>query len=78
MINLTDLFHNILTNSRSVDIAEAEFKRMIHEDPELHSAYREYCHEVGSSEKRGFLDYCEEYIESQEAIWDDLREFEDE
>ena len=78
MINLTDLFHNILTNSSSVDIAEAEFKKMIHEDPELHAAYREYCHEGGSSEKRGFLDYCEEFIDSQESIWDDLREFEDE
>ncbi len=78
MINLTDLFHDILTNSSSVDIAEAEFKKMIHEDPELHAAYREYCHEVGSTEKRGFLDYCDEFIDSQESIWDDIREFEDE
>ncbi|MBD5201868.1 MAG: hypothetical protein HDR83_09400 [Bacteroides sp.] len=76
--DITELFQQILTQYGSVDIAEAEFKKMMHEDPELHSAYRDWCHEVGSSEKRGFLDYCEEYIDSQESIWDNLREFEDE
>lgn len=78
MNDIVDLFHEILTHSGSVDIAEAEFKRMIHEDPDLRARYRDYCHEVGSSEKRGFLDYCEEYLDSQESIWDDLKEFEDE
>ena len=76
--DITELFQQILTQYGSVDIAEAEFKKMMHEDPELHSSYRDWCHEVGSSEKRGFLDYCEEYIDSQESIWDNLREFEDE
>lgn len=46
---------------------------------ELRERYREWCHEVGSSEKKGFLDYCEEYFESQDSIWDNLKdEYEDE
>lgn len=51
---------------------------MIHEDPELRASYRQWCDEVGSSEKRGFLDYCEEYFESQDSIWDNLKDEYDE
>ena len=79
MNDITDLFNGMLQQYGSVDIAEAEFKKMIHEDPEIRNQYRDWCHEVGSSEKRGFLDYCEEYLESQESIWDNLKDdFEDE
>lgn len=78
MDDILDLFQQILSQSGSVDIAEAEFKKMIHEDNDLHQRYRDYCHEVGSTEKSGFLDYCEEYLDSQDSIWDDIREFEDE
>ena len=34
---------------------------MIAEDDYLREDYEEWCHAVGSSEKNGFLDYCEEY-----------------
>ena len=79
MNDITDLFNDMLQQYGTVDIAEAEFKKMIHEDPEIRNQYRDWCHEVGSSEKRGFLDYCEEYLESQESIWDNLKDdFEDE
>lgn len=79
MDDITDLFNDMLHQYGSVDIAEAEFKKMIHEDPDVRQQYRDWCHEVGSSEKRGFLDYCEEYLESQESIWDNLKDdFEDE
>lgn len=71
---ITDFFLDLLKEYGSVDIADAEFKKQLHEDSDLHAAYREWCHEVGSSEKRGFLDYCEEYLESQESIWDNLKD----
>lgn len=77
--HITDFFNNLLQEYGSIDIAEAEFKKQLHEDSSLRESYRECCHEVGSSEKRGFLDYCEEYLESQESIWDNLKdEYEDE
>ncbi len=79
MDDITDLFNDMLRQYGSIDIAEAEFKKMIHEDPDIRARYRDWCDEVGSSEKRGFMDYCEEYMESQESILDNLKEdFEDE
>lgn len=74
---LFEIFNNIITQTGSIDIAEAEFKRQMNEDPELRTLYREWCHEVGSSEKRGFLDYCEEYLDSQDEIWQNLTDFDD-
>ena len=59
-------------------MAEAEFKRAIADDAELHALYREWCHENGSSERNGFLDYCDEYMESQDSKWDSLSEYDDE
>lgn len=79
MDDITDFFNDLLRQYGSTDIAEAEFKKQLHEDPELKQRYREWCHEVGSSEKNGFMDYCEEYFDSQESIWDNLKdEYDDE
>ena len=74
MEDITDFFNSMLRQYGSVDIAEAEFKKQLHEDADLHESYRGWCHEVGSSEKNGFMDYCEEYLESQESIWDNLKD----
>ena len=79
MEDITDFFNEMLRQYGSVDIAEAEFKKQLHENAELHEQYHEWCHEVGSSEKNGFMDYCEEYLESQDSIWDNLKdEYDDE
>lgn len=72
MDDITELFLEVIRHSGSVDMAEAEFKKMIHEDPELRRSYREWCHEVGSTEKSGFLDYCDEYLDDQSSIYDTL------
>lgn len=75
MNDIIEIFNNILEQTHSIDIAESEFKKIIHEDPTIKDMYREWCHEVGSSEKNGFLDYCEEYIESQNSIWEALNDY---
>jgi hypothetical protein len=72
MSDITEVFLQVIDLSGSVDIADAEFKRMIHEDPELHDEYREWCDAVGSSEKNGFLDYCDEYLDNQHSIYETL------
>ena len=78
-IDITDFFNELLKEYGSIDIADAEFKKQLHEDAELKRVYREWCHEVGSSEKNGFLDYCEEFLESQDSIWENLKdEYDDE
>lgn len=70
--DITELFQQVIRQAGSIDMAEAEFKKMVGEDDGLHTLYREWCHEVGSSERRGFLDYCEEYLDNQDSIWDTL------
>lgn len=75
MNDITEVFNHVLSHFGSIDIAEAEFKKMIHEDAQLRQLYREWCHEVGSSEKNGFFDYCEEYMDSQDSIWDTLNDY---
>lgn len=77
MDDITQLFDDLLKNCGSVDIAEAEFKRMIHEDQSLRDDYRQWCDETGYSEKRGFLDYADEYLDSQNSIWDNLNDYDE-
>ena len=78
MEDITDYFISLLQEHRSVDIAEAEFKRAIAEDDELRAEYRQWWHEVGNSEKYGFVDFCKEYLEDQDQVWQSLSEYDDE
>ncbi len=78
MDDITTIFNEYLSQFHSIDIAEAEFKKSIHEDSELRKIYRQWCDETGSTERDGFLDYCQEYIESQNDVWNSLNDFDDE
>ena len=77
MEDITQVFDSYLAQYGSVDIAEAEFKKNLHEDPDLKAAYRKWCDEVGSSDKRGFFDSCDEYFNSQNDIWNTLSDYND-
>lgn len=78
MEDIEQFFIDLLNQNRSIDIAEAEFKRLIAEDSDLKAVYSDWCHEHGSSERLGFRDFCEEYRDSQDEIWDSLTdEYED-
>lgn len=68
--DITELFVDIIHQAGSIDVAEAEFKKRVGEDEELHRLYRQWCQEVGSSERRGFFDFCDEYLDNQDSIWD--------
>ena len=76
--DITDIFNSYLANHKSVDIAESAFKHDLSEDPELRQAYKDWCHEVGSSEKKGFLDYSDEYLARQDEVWDSLNDYDNE
>ncbi|MCM1028189.1 MAG: hypothetical protein NC342_07005 [Pseudoflavonifractor sp.] len=75
---ITSIFNDYLTNYKSIDIAERAFKQAMAEDADLRAIYREWCHETGSSEKRGFADYCEEYLDRQNEVWDTLNDYDNE
>ncbi len=78
MEDLEELFKYIIDQHRSIDVADMEFHKMIAEDQALRDQYRQWCHEVGNSERNGFRDYCNEYIENQESVWDSLTDYDNE
>ena len=75
MNNLSEFIIDLLTENRSIDIAESEFRRMMAGDEELRSDYKEWCEEHGYTEKHGFKEFCEEYLESQDSIWETLNDY---
>lgn len=75
MEDITEMFNSIIEEAPSIDIAESEFKQSLIDNPELRKAYREYCREQGSSEKRGFLDYAEQYCSDRNEIWESLNDY---
>lgn len=78
MEDIEQFFIDLLNQNRSIDIAEAEFKKLIADDADLKAAYSEWCHETGSSERHGFRDFCEEYRDNQDSIWDSLSDYNEE
>lgn len=76
--DITDYFISIIRQMPTVDMAEAEFKRALADDEELRKDYRQWCREQGTSEKHGFLDFCEEYIDGQNDVWNTLTDYDNE
>ena len=74
MNDIIQIFDSLIEQYGSIDIANNEFKKLIAEDENIFEEYSEWCHAVGSSEKRGFLDYCNEYKKSQDSIWESLKD----
>ena len=77
MEHITQFFTQLIEQSKSLDIAEAEFKRLLADDEELRSEYSEWCSIKGTTERYGFREFCEEYIESQNDIWNQLRDYDE-
>lgn len=77
MTNITDLFESIIEQSGAIDIAIAEFKRMIADDSELRAEYKEWCEETGTTERNGFADFADEYVASREEKWDSLTDYDE-
>ncbi|MCM1021541.1 MAG: hypothetical protein NC343_05015 [Muribaculum sp.] len=77
MNDITEFFHNLLSQYGSIDIANAELKKLLAEDDTLAEEYSEWCASVGSSEKMGFLDFCEELLDNQQSIYDNLSDFDE-
>lgn len=77
MKDIEDYFEQILNEHRSIDIADYEFKRVLAEDPELQKLYKEWCHEYGHTERNGFREFCEEYRDNEDTVWDSLTDYDE-
>ena len=72
MNDLVQIFRELLEQYGSVDIANAEFKRLVAEDEALPDVYRQLSHHTATTEKNRYLDFCDEYMNDQDSIWDYL------
>ena len=75
--DITQFFISLIDAHGSLDVAEAEFKRIIADDSELQAEYRAWCDDHSISERHGFSDFCEEYLERKESVWDVFDEYSD-
>ncbi|MCH5247158.1 MAG: hypothetical protein J1E99_03265 [Muribaculaceae bacterium] len=75
--DITDIFVRLLNECGTTDVAESEFKRMISDDDELRNRYNQWCHDNGSSFRKGFLDFCEEYLDNKNSIWESLTDYDE-
>ena len=74
---IPDIITNLLTQFGSIDIAESEFKRLLYEDKEMKSAFKEWCEETGYKERTAFSEYANEYLEGHKSIFDTLSDYND-
>lgn len=77
MNDITDLFQDLITQIGSVDVAEAEFKRMVGDDADLRAQYRQWCSDNDTTERRGFADFCQQWLDEQASIWDNLKDYDE-
>lgn len=77
MEDLHKIFLHIIEQSHSLDMAEAEFRRQMIDDPDLRRSYKHYCRENGLSERDAFADFCQSYMEQQDEVWDSLNDFDE-
>ena len=73
--DIEEYFRSIIKQSHSADMAEADFRRALIDDTELRRLYKEYCREIGTSERNGFMEFCEEYMNTQDEVYDSLSDF---
>lgn len=74
-MDIPSLIIELLHQFGSIDIAESEFSRQIHEDEKMMIAFREWCNEMGYKERKAFVEYCQEYINENEEIFDSLSDY---
>lgn len=69
---------SLLDSHGSVDVAEAEFKRLSAEDSRLRQEYRKWCDENGYTSRRGFADFAYDYLSNREDVWNALSDYDNE
>ena len=67
----------LIQEAGSIDIAEAEFKRNLADDDCLKDAYRRWCDEEGYSERSGYSDFFQEFIEGHNEMWNSLSDYDE-
>lgn len=69
---LLAIFDNLFQQNRSLDVADSEFRKILCDDPDLRKQYKNWCREMGYTDRKGFIEYGYEYFDNEESRWDVL------
>ena len=75
--NLINYFNDLISQSGSYDIAQAEFERLVADDAELRDMYSQWCEENVYSIRKGFKIFCDECISQQNSAMDSLNDYDE-
>ena len=75
MNDISEILRELLDRYGNSNRLDREFDRMLQADEILREDYDEWCDVHGYSLATGFRDYIDEFVESQDSIWDNYKEF---
>lgn len=70
-MEITELFEFHMSQFSDIELAEENFREEINNNPRLKQQYKEWCDELGYSERKGFRSYFLNKTES-DNIWDSM------
>ena len=47
----------------------------MNEDEKIMTAFKEWCNKMGYKERKAFVEYCQEYIDENEKVFDSLSDY---
>lgn len=70
-MKITDVFEFHMAQFGDIHQAEDNFRDELESDPKLQKLYKDWCDEMGYSERKGFRSYFINKAE-EESIWDEI------
>lgn len=70
-MEITELFEFHLSQCQDMELAEENFREEMESNPDLKKQYKEWCEEMGYTERKGFKSYFLNKSES-DNIWDSI------
>ena len=71
-MDIEELLLDLIQKNDDIEIAEAQFDEMLHEDEELNLNFGEWCMSKGYNEKRALKMFYKEYLQREDNIWDSI------
>lgn len=78
MTDIQSVMESLISQYRSIDVAESEFRKLLYEDAALKKEYKNWCHQEGYTERQGFIEFCNAQLDLEEDRWDVLSDPDDE
>ncbi len=74
MNDILEVFEHIIKQYRTLDMCEKELHLLLNEDSALRADYKEWCETMGYTERKGFAEFFQEYVDREGSVWDSLED----